>query len=98
MSEVYRYNFATHVSMTEIEATVLLAIIGTESLHGNTQVRLDAGHYLDADQHACVIDASTAVGIDLNRLFTGFVHREFGPDSFSVERIERFVPESRVQN
>ena len=31
---------------------------------------------------------TTAVGRDLNRLFVGFVRREFGPDSFRVTRVE----------
>ena len=35
-----------------------------------------------------MIDAGTPVGRDLNRLFVGFVGREFGADAFTVERIE----------
>ena len=57
------------------------------SLHGESQVRLDAAHAVDADQRSCVIDASTQVGRDINRLFTGFVLREFGPDSFRVHLV-----------
>lgn len=43
---------------------------------------------LDAceEGHAFVIDAATEVGIDLNRLVTGFLLREFGQDSFRVQR------------
>jgi len=29
----------------------------------------------------------TPVGRDFNRLFLGFLQREFGPDSFRVERV-----------
>jgi len=36
-----------------------------------------------------VIDAATPVGRDLNRVFIGLVTREFGPDSFRVERVDR---------
>ena len=50
-----------------------------------------ACYAVDAQQRICVIDASTQVGRDINRLFTGFVLREFGPDSFRVERIDHYV-------
>jgi hypothetical protein len=86
--EPYRYSFPPHVPLEEVEATLLLAIWGTESLHGEAQVRLDAAHLLDPDRRACVIDAGTPVGRDFNRLFVGFIHREFGDDAFRVERVE----------
>lgn len=85
--EVYRYAFNPAVQMEDIEVSLLLAILATESLHGEAQARLDASHYLDPDRRACVIDAGTPVGRDLNRLFIGFLRREFGEDSFSVKRI-----------
>lgn len=64
-------------------------MLATESLHGATQVRLDAAHAVDADKQSCVVDASTPVGRDLNRLFAGFISREFGEDAFRVQRVER---------
>jgi hypothetical protein len=86
--ELYRYTFPPHVPLEEIEATLLLALWGAESLHGQTQVRLDAAHFLDRDRRACVIDAATPVGRDVNRLFVGFVQREFGNEAFRVERVD----------
>jgi hypothetical protein len=85
--ELYRYSFPPHVPVEDIEATLLLALWGAESLHGESQVRLDAAHFLDPDRRACVIDSGTPVGRDVNRLFVGFVRREFGTDSFRVERV-----------
>lgn len=85
--EVYRYTFALGVPAEEVEASLLLAIWGTQSLHGEVQARLDAAHYLDPRGNSCVIDAGTPVGRDFNRLFLGFLQREFGPDSFRVERV-----------
>jgi hypothetical protein len=85
--ELYRYSFPPHVPLEEIEATLLLALWGAESLHGETQVRLDAAHFLDPDRRTCVIDAGTPVGRDVNRLFVGFVRREFGSEAFKVERV-----------
>ncbi|GIW56684.1 MAG: hypothetical protein KatS3mg082_3088 [Nitrospiraceae bacterium] len=94
--ELYRYSFPPHVPLEEIEATLLLALWGAESLHGETQVRLDAAHFLDPDRRACVIDAATPVGRDVNRLFVGFVQREFGNDAFRVERVDA-APNQQTQ-
>lgn len=84
---LYRYLFDSAVPMPELENTIVLAIIATESLHGEAQSRIDIGHAFDAERRACVIDATTVVGRDFNRLFVGFVTREFGADCFKVERV-----------
>lgn len=86
---IYKYTFSPSVDMTEIEASFLLAVLATESLHGEAQVRLEARHALDSDRRCCVIDAGTPVGQDLNRLFVKFVGREFGEDAFAVQRVEQ---------
>jgi len=95
-TQLYRYTFTEEVPIDEVEASLLLAILTTESLHGEANVRLDAAHYLDPTKRACVIDAGTSVGRDLNRLFVGFLNREFGTDSFSVERIDE-LPKCKPQ-
>lgn len=86
--EIYRYSFEPSVEMAEVEASLLLALLATESLHGESQVRLEASHALDAEGRTCVIDAAGIVGRDLNRLFVGFMRREFGEESFRVERVD----------
>ncbi len=95
-AEVYRYSFAPAVPFEEVEGTLVLALLAAESLHGQSQVRLDAAHAVDAAKRRCVIDASTRVGSDINRLFIGFASREFGQDSFKVERVDR-VPNRQPQ-
>ena len=87
--ELYRYIFTPDVPLEDLEVSLLLAVLSAESLHGEAQVRLDAAHFFDSNQRACVIDANTSVGRDLNRLFVGFVRREFGEDAFRVERITK---------
>lgn len=88
MSEsLFRYEFVAPVSMDEIEATLLLAIFGTEALHGEARTRLAVEHALDAEKRTCVISAGSDICRDLNHLFVGYLSREFGPDSFQVERI-----------
>ena len=51
-------------------------------------MQLSAAHYLDAEARRCVVDAGSEVGLDLNRLFAGFLRREFGPDAFQVRRAD----------
>lgn len=86
-AELYRYDFDESVPIEDIEASLVLAVMGTESLHGEAQVRLDAAHFLDSDRRRCVIDAGTSVGRDFNRLFIGYVRREFGDDAFKIRRL-----------
>ena len=89
---IYRYVFDSDIAMEDVESSLLLALWGTECVHGAVNVRLDASHFMDLDARACVIDASTCVGKDINRLFVGFVSREFGPDAFRVERVGKSIP------
>lgn len=87
LKETYRYEFSADLPRAEIEGTLTLALIAVESIHGESQVLLDAEHALDLERGLCVIDASTRTGVDLNKAFTGFLTREFGPDAFRVERV-----------
>lgn len=83
--EVYKYIFDSSVDMADVEVSLLLALLATESLHGESRARLEAAHAWHAEGRACVIGAAGPVGRDLNRLFVGFVRREFGEDAFRVE-------------
>ncbi len=85
MRQIYRYRFTCDLSMEDIEATLLLAIFSIEALYGEAQVHLEIRHFLDISRRACVIDASSAAGDALNRLFTGLLLREIGASGFSVE-------------
>jgi hypothetical protein len=95
-NEVYKYVFDPSVDIADVEASLLLALLAAEALHGEAQVRLDAAHFLEPAKRACVIDAGTPVGRDFNRLFIGFVRREFGADAFHVERLD-YLPHQRQE-
>ena len=86
--EVYRYSFQTSTPMEEVEASLVLALMACESLHGESRMRLEIAHYLDAERRACVIDGSSTAGRHFNQLFVGFLRREFGDDAFRVERTD----------
>jgi hypothetical protein len=85
----YKYLFRDTTPADEVEATLVLAILAVEALHGEAQAKMDAAHVFDAGLRTVVIDATTEVGRDFNRLFVGLMSREFGPASFRVERVSR---------
>ena len=84
--QMYRFGFKRYVDIDDILDTLTLSIIGTENLHGRSRVRLDGWWRLDRQRRLCLIDASTTVGEDLAKLFTGYLSREFGERAFSVQR------------
>jgi hypothetical protein len=83
---VYSYQFSDFVTNEDIESTLILAVMGIESLYGESLFRLDAVHELDKETRQCTIDATTDVGRALNRLFAGYLMREFPRDAFEVRR------------
>jgi hypothetical protein len=87
MTQAYQYVFATSVPLEEIESTLQLAALAVQSIHGEVQTLLDLAHSFDQARRALLIDAGTASGRDLNRVFAGFLHREFGQQNFTIERV-----------
>jgi hypothetical protein len=82
----YRYIFKRHVPIDDIQDTLTLAILGAENLHGRARIRLDGSWLLDRQRRTCTIDASTRVGEDIAKLFTGYLGKEFGETAFTVRR------------
>jgi hypothetical protein len=86
--EAYRYSFPPGPPFEDVEAALLLAILAAESLHGESQVHLDATFVVCAEHRQCAIESTSTVGRDLNRLFVGFLRREFGDHSFHISRLQ----------
>lgn len=86
-TEQYRYRFDDRVSFRDVEDLLSLAALATESIHGRSQVRLDASFVLDADSRCCLVDAGTPVGQDIARIFLGFLSQDLGEEAFRVERV-----------
>lgn len=87
-ADIYRYGFRQGIPLDEVRYSLLLAALAAEGVHGQSEVRLDAGYHLDEKERACVVDATTAVGKTISRIFTSLLTREFGEDAFSVERVD----------
>ncbi len=80
------FEFEPHVSLTDAEMSLHLAMFAAEGLFGRAQVRLDTDYELDEPQHRIVVDAESEVGAVLVRVFTALLLREFGEDSFRIRR------------
>lgn len=86
-THIYRYEFDDGIPASDIESSLAMAIVSVEALHGESETLMDVQHLFDPEQRQCVIRADTPAGRDLARLFTGYLQREFGPESFRVERV-----------
>ena len=87
MPESVRYEFKDGIDFAEVEDTLYLALVGTESIHGEVPARLEAGCIVDRPARSCLLACSGPVGRDLNSLFCGFLRKEFGPAAFRIERL-----------
>jgi len=87
--EIYQFMFDKQVPFQEIKESMLLTTIAVESRLGRTQVRLDAVFSMDPENHRCSVDATSEVGRDIARIFTGFITKQFGEEVFKVKRKER---------
>lgn len=83
----YRYRIPPTVPLQELEDTLRLAAMATAGLHGESRVRLEGRHVVLAGKRHCLIDASSQVGVDLNRIFLGFLAQEFRDQPIEVDRI-----------
>ena len=84
---MYRFELAQRVDPEEAERTLQLAVLGAEGLFGPAWVRLDVGYRREPGGRALIIDGRTEVGAAVVRIFTSFMTREFGEESFSVRRL-----------
>lgn len=84
---VFRFSFSSDVPLDEAEMTLQLATFAVEGLYGPANVRLDFGYHVDGDHRAIFVDGSKEVGATVVQVFSGLLLREFGEDSFLVERV-----------
>ncbi len=86
---VYRYQFEDGVPLDQAEATLIMAIIAAEALHGQAEVRLSMRYLFGDKKRACVIDGDNDVARQLVLIFTQFLIHEFGEDAFQVTLIPK---------
>ncbi len=89
-----RFTFSKQVDMACVEDTLVLAVLAAESIHGRTDIRLDACFRLQPG--TCSIDNGTPVGRTITRVFTGYLAREFGEGAFTIVRVAAGNTESEA--
>lgn len=92
MKTIYRFRFRRQVPLDKAEATLMLALIAAEALHGQPNVRLSVGFLFGKEKHACVIDGDSEIARQVVLIFTQFLIHEFGEDSFQVRREQHDIP------
>jgi hypothetical protein len=85
---IYRYEFAASAAIADVESSILLAEMAIESIHGESDSELDLGYFLHRQKRQLIVDATTEVGRNFNRLLVGFFRREFVGNDYSVERVD----------
>lgn len=85
--DVFRFRFSPVVPLVEAEMSLQLATFAVEGLFGPARVRLDVGYHVDEPRKTILVDGTNEVGATVVRVFTGLLLREFGEDSFKVERV-----------
>lgn len=93
---VYKYSISKRVSMEDVEESLMLAALAAESLHGRSALKIDAAFRLNKKTGICVIDAESQVGLDIARIFAGFLTKGFGEAAFEVEHTEERVIGNRI--
>jgi len=83
--QVCRFKFNKTIEREVIEWHIAQSILASEGVFGQAKVRLNAA-YLASDSKV-VIDVSSPVGEHIAEVFTWRMTKEFGEDSFTVERI-----------
>jgi len=89
---IYRYRIDRKVPPRDVEESLLLAVLAAEGLHGTARVEMDAACRIDKDTGHCVVDATTEVGRDIARIFTGFLIHEFGRETFAIDALDSDNP------
>ena len=89
-----KFHFSEHVNMAGVEDSLYLAVLAAESIHGRTDIRLEASFRLKG--RACSIDDGTPVGRTIARVFTGYLAREFGEGAFATVRVAAGNTESEA--
>lgn len=94
----HRYAFSSQTDMADVDAALLLALWGVESLHGEPHAHLETRYLLDEVNRLCIVEAKNSVGRDFSRLFQGYLSRELGEDAFTVSRVDVNSPRSSSSN
>lgn len=87
--DCYRFEFSNKIEPSDIDDLLHLAIFSASSIHGESATLLDVRYRFESGGRTCIIDASTAIGREVARIFTGYIAEEFDEGGFSIQRMKR---------
>jgi hypothetical protein len=78
------FTLSPAVDMPEAEATLALAHMTAESLHGSARLQLEAQVSIDRGRRQLAVHPAGRAGQDLVLILTGFLKREFGASAIQT--------------
>ena len=93
-SPTITFSFAPDVPLPEAEATLRLAVLAVESLHGADRTQLELRVRVERGERRFVVDTSTEVGRSLSVIFSGYARRKFGDEGVRVTNSALVASES----
>ena len=76
-------------SLQQVQETYVLSILVAECLYSQAQVRMEVAHYADEATNVWIIKDDTKLARDHAKVFIGLCLKEFGPDAFMVEIVNK---------
>ena len=85
--KILKFKLNTKITKEELEERIAFAIVSAECTFGKAKVRLNASYV--SENNKVAIDVASEVGEHIAELFTGLLIKDFGEDSFAVERVNK---------
>jgi hypothetical protein len=92
----YHFTFTSAVPMDAVEDALVVAAIAARAVAEEKAPARRTTHVLDDRRRTCVVDARTAEGAALLRIFFAYVVVMFGVCAFRVVTAEDLVPPRRA--
>jgi len=81
-----RFKFKASVPMHEVMETMLMAQLAIESIYGEDRAKLETSIGAYPRRRLILIGTANEIGVNLALVFMGYMRREFGGRSFTMER------------
>jgi len=83
----YTFVIGVGVDLNEVNATMRLSLIAAEGVHGEARIRTEVAYTIEPLQSALRLSGDVPAVETVAQIFTSFLTREFGAESFCVRRM-----------
>jgi hypothetical protein len=81
------FKFDPSVAMADVEATLRLATVAAEGLHGEDRIRQEVRTRIEPRLRSCMVDTTADSGRTLATVFGEYVRREFGDQAVEMSKL-----------